>query len=337
MNVQQNEEEKEPKKSQRSKPKKPNDDNEENSIFALKCQEIFDGEITAKLQREIDIMSKLKANENENVLQMIDYFLDDGYLLILLPFFDSNLESLLSAAPLKMDLIKNIMFQTLNGLAFIHSLNILHRDLKPNNILYRTQSQQIRIADFGSSRDITSILEEEEKKSQNQEKENDNNSNSDPKEKEKDFSDPEWNGFASKESGLSPQIVVVMYRSPELLLGERHYSFPLDIWSIGCIMARMCRNNGTLLFDQTNDIPLFLQQIDILGGPPPNELDHVGLFSSFFQMESKEYNPINKILPHLNQSQTGCDLLHKILTFSPKKRISAKQALTHKFFETLKQ
>eukprot|EP00488_Nonionellina_sp_1-RS-2012_P002475 TRINITY_DN4781_c0_g1_i1.p1 TRINITY_DN4781_c0_g1~~TRINITY_DN4781_c0_g1_i1.p1 ORF type:complete len:147 (+),score=48.42 TRINITY_DN4781_c0_g1_i1:31-471(+) len=112
-----------------------------------------------------------------------------------------------------------------------------------------------------------------------------------------DFDDPEWSGFDTDTSyKLTPQIYVVPYRAPELLLGERHYRFGVDIWAMGCIMAQMCRVNGKLLFDEQHDIPQFMQHIQILGGPKDNELQNVGLFSVFFTMEQSDYNPMNKVV-----------------------------------------
>lgn len=42
------------------------------------------------------------------------------------------------------------------------------------------------------------------------------------------------------------QVVTLWYRAPEILLGGRHYSTPVDIWAIGCIFAEMV--NGRPLF-----------------------------------------------------------------------------------------
>ena len=134
---------------------------------------------------------------------------------------------------------------------------------------------------------------------------------------------------------ISPQIYVVMYRAPELLLGERQYRFGVDVWAMGCIMAQMCRKEGKLLFDEDHDIPLFMQQIEILGGPPEKELDKVGLYSSFFCMDSKPYKKMKDIVPYLDEN--GCDLLAKIFRFGPKERISAEEALEHAFFEDVEK
>jgi cyclin-dependent kinase 2 len=34
-------------------------------------------------------------------------------------------------------------------------------------------------------------------------------------------------------------VVTLWYRAPEILLGARHYSTPVDVWSVGCIFAEM--------------------------------------------------------------------------------------------------
>ena len=38
---------------------------------------------------------------------------------------------------------------------------------------------------------------------------------------------------------IALQVVTLWYRAPEILLGAKHYSTPVDVWSIGCIFAEM--------------------------------------------------------------------------------------------------
>jgi cyclin-dependent kinase len=46
-------------------------------------------------------------------------------------------------------------------------------------------------------------------------------------------------------------VVTLWYRAPDVLMGSRKYSTPVDVWSIGCIFAEM--NNGRPLFPGTSD------------------------------------------------------------------------------------
>ena len=315
----------------KSEKKKEDNNNNENKIYALKVLETFGQELSKKVQREIDIMTKFrddKNKNNKNVIKMINYFMNGDNLIFVLPFFETSLDILLKNAPFKQSFIKKLMYQILNGLSYIHSLNIIHRDIKPNNILFNESIEKLVIADFGSARDITDILNEE-KKEKKEEKE---------KEKIKDkfegFDNANWMGFDNgNDPLLSPQIYVVQYRAPELLLGERNYRFSVDIWSVGCIMSSMCKHKGQMLFTKDHDIPLFMQQLQILGGPKDNELDNVGLFSSFFNMQSNDYIPMNQIIDENILNQNGMDLLSKLLTLGPNKRITAKQSLSHSFFD----
>lgn len=50
--------------------------------------------------------------------------------------------------------IKDIIFQLINTLVYVHSQNICHRDIKPENILYDRGNKKIKIIDFGISKKI---------------------------------------------------------------------------------------------------------------------------------------------------------------------------------------
>ena len=51
------------------------------------------------------------------------------------------------------------------------------------------------------------------------------------------------------------QVVTLLYRAPEILLGARYYHTPVDMWSLGCIMAELATGR-----------PLFLGDSEV--GPP---------------------------------------------------------------------
>ena len=51
------------------------------------------------------------------------------------------------------------------------------------------------------------------------------------------------------------QVVTLWYRAPEILLGAKHYSTPVDIWSIGCIFAEMINQRPLFPGDSVSPSP----------------------------------------------------------------------------------
>jgi cyclin-dependent kinase len=47
------------------------------------------------------------------------------------------------------------MYQLCKGVAFVHGRGVLHRDLKPHNLLMDRKTMALKIADLGLSRAIT--------------------------------------------------------------------------------------------------------------------------------------------------------------------------------------
>lgn len=80
-------------------------------------------------------------------------------------------------------------------------LQILHRDMKAANVLI-TKNGVLKLADFGLAR-----------------------------------------AFSANKNGVpnryTNRVVTLWYRPPELLLGDRNYGPPVDLWGAGCIMAEM--------------------------------------------------------------------------------------------------
>ena len=54
-------------------------------------------------------------------------------------------------------------------------------------------------------------------------------------------------------------MVTLWYRAPELLLGVKYYSTPVDIWSIGCIQAEMVCVLHTCMY-----VCMLIQQLNVL-------------------------------------------------------------------------
>ncbi|CAA2970061.1 cyclin-dependent kinase G-2-like isoform X1 [Olea europaea subsp. europaea] len=121
-------------------------------------------------------------------------------------------------------------------------------------------------------------------------------------------------------------VVTLWYRAPELLLGAKQYSTAIDMWSLGCIMAELLSKeplfNGKTELDQLNKIYRIL-------GKPNEDISH-GV--------NHKHNPLRRKFPATSftgspvLSEAGFDLLSKLLTYDPEKRITADAALNHEWF-----
>ncbi|PHT83571.1 hypothetical protein T459_12014 [Capsicum annuum] len=126
--------------------------------------------------------------------------------------------------------------------------------------------------------------------------------------------------------------------APELLLGAEQYSIAIDMWSLGCIMAEMLSKeplfNGKIEVDQIDKIFRILGTTNKTIWEGFSELP--GVKVSFVKypynnLRKKFQNAISFMrLPVL--SEAGLDLLNKLLTYDPKKRITIDDALNHEWF-----
>merc|ERR550539_893899 len=95
------------------------------------------------------------------------------------------------------------------------------------------------------------------------------------------------------------EVVTLWYRAPEVLMGSRKYSTPVDIWSVGCIFAEMV--NGQPLFPGNSDADQLQKIFKILG--TPNETNWPAVtelpeWKTDFQVY--ELHPWPNIVPNLD-------------------------------------
>ena len=57
---------------------------------------------------------------------------------------------------------------------------------------------------------------------------------------------------------MTQEVVTQYYRAPELLLGAHHYSYAIDVWSVGCIFAELLGRR--ILFQASSP----LKQVDLI-------------------------------------------------------------------------
>lgn len=74
------------------------------------------------------------------------------HIYLIQELFQTDLHMVIQSRQLQEEHIKFVMYQIIRGLRYIHSANVLHRDIKPNNIMVNCADLQIKIGDFGLAR-----------------------------------------------------------------------------------------------------------------------------------------------------------------------------------------
>ena len=103
-------------------------------------------------EREVMILFKLK---HDNIARLIDILQDSLNYYIFSELCEIDLEIYIQKfGKFDEEYAKKLFFQIVEGINYMHELNIAHRDLKPSNILLFNQYNSIKITDFGFSREI---------------------------------------------------------------------------------------------------------------------------------------------------------------------------------------
>ncbi|KAL3440327.1 mitogen-activated protein kinase mpkC [Aspergillus insuetus] len=122
----------------------------EQAVAVKKMMKPFDSTAIAKrTYREVKLLKHLR---HDNLINMSDIFispLEDVYLVTEL--LGTDLHRLLGAKPLEGKFVQYFTYQILRGLKYIHSAGVIHRDLKPGNILIN-ENCDLKICDFGLAR-----------------------------------------------------------------------------------------------------------------------------------------------------------------------------------------
>ncbi|RKP13259.1 protein serine/threonine kinase [Piptocephalis cylindrospora] len=100
--------------------------------------------------REISLLKEL---EHPNIVQLHDVIHTEKKLTLVFEYLDSDLKKFLDSCSGDLDAstVKSFMYQLLKGIAFCHENRVLHRDLKPQNLLINKRGE-LKLADFGLAR-----------------------------------------------------------------------------------------------------------------------------------------------------------------------------------------
>lgn len=97
----------------------------------------------------------MKELKHENIVALYDVIHTENKLMLVFEYMDKDLKKYMDSrgdrGQLDYATIKSFMYQLLQGVAFCHENRVLHRDLKPQNLLIKNKGQ-LKLADFGLAR-----------------------------------------------------------------------------------------------------------------------------------------------------------------------------------------
>jgi serine/threonine protein kinase len=122
-----------------------------NTTVAIKILKSSKLIIMPKIKDEIKIMKIIKNDPHPNIVGCHDIIEKNDMIYIILEYCDSgNLKDIIRR-PIKEKYVQFYFSQLKNGLKYLEKYNILHRDIKPKNILLTNNKKILKIADFGFS------------------------------------------------------------------------------------------------------------------------------------------------------------------------------------------
>ncbi|KAA6371832.1 MAG: putative Serine/threonine-protein kinase MAK, partial [Streblomastix strix] len=235
--------------------------------------------------REVKALKKLS---HLNIVQLIELVRQGQDLYFIFELLEGNIYQKMKypEKPFTEERIKNVIYQTLSGLNYMHTNGLFHRDIKPENLL--VNGDTLKIADLGLAREIRSL--------------------------------PPYTEYISTR----------WYRAPEVLLRCRHYSSPIDIWAVGCITAEMF--NKSPLFAGTSEIDQLFKIFSVMGAPNSSEWNEGVQQASNLGIRFPSCSPVSlaELIP--SASIDAIDLIQKLLIFNPTHRLTAAEALQHRWF-----
>ena len=267
--------------------------------------------------RQLSILSFVN---HPNIIKLLDIIIPkkDDYENIYLveEYMESNLERLITANNFNYKddkiIIPWFIYQILQGLHYLHSCKIMHRDIRSSNILI-DEKGNIKICGFGNA-----------------------------------ISFDNWeNTIKGETNDFTSEKGILNYQAPEILASKKKsknsYDEKMDLWGVGCIMAELYTNiipffppvkiNKIKWICQLNGIFKKLgkpSKDDILNFASKERTKDILKFYSFQKMKE------NELFPNI-KDENALDLLSKFLSINPKKRISIKEAINHPYFDVIKE
>jgi cell division cycle 2-like protein len=206
-----------------------------------------------------------------SIVQMKEVAADEvtGHVFVVMEFVGPGLHTRLTRRFSEAE-TRAMMRQLLRGAEKLHGAGMVHRDIKPDNVLVGPGGE-LKICDLGMA-------------------------------------------VPARPAGeLYPEetVAALWYRAPELLRGSRTYGSAVDMWALGCVMSELLTGEPLFedaetendVFQRARDLECAMEFMDLAFGD----------------------------LPDL--SEAGREVLRGLLSFAPEKRLTAAEALSHRWFD----
>ncbi|KAI9023141.1 kinase-like domain-containing protein, partial [Hyaloraphidium curvatum] len=292
------------------------DSGREVAIKKFKPEKDFDPSASAFSQSACREIALCRELHHENIVGLNEVLIDplDRSIYMVFDYAEHDLLQILhyhghtERKPVPELFVKSLLYQLINGVAYLHANWVLHRDLKPANILVMRDGV-VKIADLGLARLFQKPLL------------------------------PLFSG--------DKVVVTIWYRAPELLLGSRHYTKAVDMWAVGCIFAELLTlrplfKGEESKMDSKKNIPFQRHQLtkifEVLGSPTKERwpsLDQLPEYHNLATFSNYTVNNLRKVIaqsaPHW-KTDAGFNLLLGLLDYDPNTRLTAEKALDHPYF-----
>lgn len=231
------------------------------------------------------------------------------------PFMPYDLSGLLHGGSVTSAVGRTILRNLFSGLAHIHSRGIIHRDVKPSNILLASPHGPAYLTDFGIA----------------------------------------WSPDDPSSESPDAKILDVgttCYRPPELLFGKQNYDTSLDMWAAGCVAAQVVSLGRRTLFDAGDlgsELALIKSIFETLGTPdlitwpvrncarwlssvtPLKPLQEARTLPDWGKMNFRQYpgRQWDTILQVDNHDENAIDLVRSLVVYESGNRLGAAEASLH--------
>ena len=245
------------------------------AIKKIRLRSIAEG-LSMEAVREVKILQEL---HHPNVVSVLDVFNHHSNLNVVLDYMEHDLEALVrdTSVKLKEADCKRLLFEVMKGVEYCHRRWVLHRDLKPGNVLLARG--QVKLTDFG----LAKLYGSPDRRLSPQACTMSATTTQHP-------AHPLLRCIGASPTLLSPLSPPSLclrrwYRAPELLFGCTSYGPAMDVWSLGCIFAEL-HWRRPLFAGPENEIAQLQRIFSVLGTPAQAKWEGAEALPEFIRFDA---------------------------------------------------